>query len=621
MVSLKYGRTVTHVFAIVTFLIPCCCPFMAFVSDVQGEQAVVSAPESREARARSSSGTGEIAGKVRDTSGKPLADITISIQALTRAAPYGSAFEEVATTDKKGKFRITDISPGTYVVRATPSSDESYLPNDEVIAINSTRKSPRIRLKLSSSIPSGALYVGSEVCLGCHGEYKEWKQTAHANYIRTNITSDTVAAPFNGEIISTSDGKVKFKPFIHDTVYKVTLFDLHDESVSATYTVVRTHGGSAVAGKQRYHVKIAGGHYILPIQYNFRNVDENNPHGAWVSYRPQDWYNSDQSLITTDVNVPGSHHSSEQYCEGCHVTGLNITQTNDGRFISGSQEFNVSCESCHGPGGDHVPQKLQGNPKAYIINPRYLAADRANEVCGQCHSRVKNKTGENGSAFETEYPCIIDGNRAVPFVPGKVLGDYIEITDSTGKTTAGYWGDNDSEKLGANASRYTHSKQHHQQLDDFQKDTHFSLSGMKCISCHESHGSGKKGTAQLLEKSENNNLCITCHSSYAATENKHGKEQNLHAKHYFSRSDAGGSRCTGCHMSKTAKSGVDNDISSHIFDIIKPSTSRAMADNNTAEGKTNSPGTVITNSCYGCHPEETDYGVALWNSWSIHFIP
>lgn len=421
MVTPKYVRTVNIFCAIFPFVILCCCPFMAFISDAQGSRASATELRETQVQAQSSSEKGEIVGKVRDTSGKPLADITISIQALTRGTPYGYAFEEVTTTDKKGKFRITNISLGTYVVRATPSSDESYLPNDEVIAINSTRKSHRIRLKLSSSIPSGALYVGSEVCLGCHGEYKEWKQTAHANYIRTNITSDTVVAPFNGEIVSTSDGKVKFKPFIQDNVYKVTLYDLNDESVSATYTVVRTHGGSAVAGKQRYHVKIAGSHYILPIQYNFRNVDENNPHGAWVSYRPQDWYNSDQSLITTDVNEPGSHHSSEQYCEGCHVTGLNITQTNDGRFISGSQEFNVSCESCHGPGGDHVPQKLQGNPKAYIINPRYLAADRANEVCGQCHSRVKNKTGENGSAFETEYPCIIDGNRTVPFVPGKAL--------------------------------------------------------------------------------------------------------------------------------------------------------------------------------------------------------
>lgn len=72
----------------------------------------------------------------------------------------------------------------------------------------------------------------------------------------------------------------------------------------------------------------------------------------------------------------------------------------------------------------------------------------------------------------------------------------------------------------------------------------------------------------------------------------------------------GGSLCTGCHMAKTAKSVVDIDISSHVFDIIKPYTSKAMADANTAAGTTNSPTTVITNSCYGCHSDEdTDYSV------------
>lgn len=96
---------------------------------------------------------------------------------------------------------------------------------------------------------------------------------------------------------------------------------------------------------------------------------------------------------------------------------------------------------------------------------------------------------------------------------------------------------------------------------------------------------------------------------------KDGKVRNKHAKHPYSSSNAGGSLCTGCHMPKTTKSCVDNDISSHVFDIIKPYTSKAIADINTASGKPNNPGTVITNSCYGCHTEDTDYGVERWDTW------
>ncbi|MFO0794729.1 MAG: hypothetical protein U0586_11800 [Candidatus Brocadiaceae bacterium] len=36
-------------------------------------------------------------------------------------------------------------------------------------------------------------------------------------------------------------------------------------------------------------------------------------------------------------------------------------------------------------------------------------------------------------------------------------------------------------------------------------------------------------------------------------------------------------------MPKTAKSAVDNDFSSHVFDIIEPETSKAMADYNTTK--------------------------------------
>jgi len=124
------------------------------------------------------------------------------------------------------------------------------------------------------------------------------------------------------------------------------------------------------------------------------------------------------------------------------------------------------------------------------------------------------------------------------------------------------------------------------------------------------------GTPQLLRESDNNKLCINCHGDLAKTMKKDDGLQNKHAKHLYSSTDIGGSRCAGCHMPKTAKSAVDNDISSHVFDIVKPYTSKAMSDANTAAGKTNSPSTVITNSCYGCHSDEdTDYSVERWNEW------
>lgn len=95
----------------------------------------------------------------------------------------------------------------------------------------------------------------------------------------------------------------------------------------------------------------------MPIQYNNRNVDESDPNAAWVSYNASNWYDSDNTLITSDVDTtPNKDKSFEQNCEGCHVTGLSITRNSDGEFVSDSKELGISCESCHGPGGLHVSE-------------------------------------------------------------------------------------------------------------------------------------------------------------------------------------------------------------------------------------------------------------------------
>ncbi len=559
------------------------------------------------------SDTGKITGKVTSTNRQPLSGITISIQSLSKEMIYGSSFEDVAVTDNKGRFKITGLVPGTYIIRATPPSDEFYLPNDKFNATVKPKKSKKIMIILSASSHPNSKYVGNETCLTCHPEQKGWKKSAHATTIRTP-TSKTVIAPFLGDVITTSDGKVKFKPFISNNEYKVTLYDLTDESVFVTHTIVRTHGGVALAGKQRYQVKIGNSHYILPIQYNNRNADEDDPNAAWVSYNPGNWYNTNDTLITTDTNTPPNKGKSfEQNCEGCHITGLSITQDTEGEFISHSQEVGISCESCHGPGEFHVSEG--GGRDRYIVNPKYLAADRGNEACGQCHVRVRNKTGENGADFGTEYPCIINGGELTPFIPGKILADYREETTSEGKPTAGYWNDNDTTTFGENASENNHSKQHHQQYHDFIKGYHYNYVGLKCYTCHDPHGRGVRGTAQLRRQGSNNKICITCHEDLAKTVKKERKKQNKHTKHPYNSTDAGGSLCTGCHMPKTAKSAVNNDISSHVFDIIKPHTSKAMADANSSADTENSSGTVITNSCYGCHSDDADYSIERWNTW------
>ncbi len=69
-------------------------------------------------------------------------------------------------------------------------------------------------------------------------------------------------------------------------------------------------------------------------------------------------------------------------CFACHSTGsvsgksLQLDHMTPG----------VTCEGCHGPGGEHVAAMETGNPKQiFIFNPGKLPTDDLVDFCGSCH--------------------------------------------------------------------------------------------------------------------------------------------------------------------------------------------------------------------------------------------
>lgn len=52
----------------------------------------------------------------------------------------------------------------------------------------------------------------------------------------------------------------------------------------------------------------------------------------------------------------------------------------------------VQCESCHGPGLDHVQAIRQGKPGASIVNPNKLAADQRLDTCARCHTGFSDRS-------------------------------------------------------------------------------------------------------------------------------------------------------------------------------------------------------------------------------------
>lgn len=85
-------------------------------------------------------------------------------------------------------------------------------------------------------------------------------------------------------------------------------------------------------------------------------------------------------------------------CFRCHSTGA--IRVTEGLRI-GVAEPGVRCESCHGPGVEHVAKPGLGN----IVNPARYSAAEMNEMCGSCH-RKPASTGDNtdwGNAWNVRH--------------------------------------------------------------------------------------------------------------------------------------------------------------------------------------------------------------------------
>lgn len=171
-------------------------------------------------------------------------------------------------------------------------------------------------------------------------------------------------------------------------------------------------------------------------------------------------------------------------CIACHTTGFDPATK---KWI----QDGVTCEACHGPGGDHIGK--MGN-KAFIVNPKNLDPVKKGMICGQCHSAGKDPTGK------LPHP--------VGFRPGMDLTK----TFVDAKPTAP--GDN-------------------QQYSEHLQSKHAQV-GTNCTTCHSPHSNGATGKSQL--KTPVNEQCLACHAAKIVDMKTHAPQA------------APDATCATCHM-------------------------------------------------------------------------
>ncbi len=253
---------------------------------------------------------------------------------------------------------------------------------------------------------------------------------------------------------------------------------------------------------------------------------------------------------TLDTN-PGK----QPFCQACHTVnnlGNAVTDTSVAwRSTKDARYHDVQCESCHGPGLEHINLPTRGQMLPSI------KADTGRSVtdgCAECHSGSHHPFVEDWrrSRHATSFTRAYNGSTATaPEIPGgpraACQGCHI------GQAVLANWGVN---------TNY--------------KDKNFATSatgqGVTCVVCHDPHGSSnpKQLRFPVDSRDPDNNLCVKCHNrrgspDFAGTRNtphaSHGPllfgsagwwppglqfddTQSSHS------SDRNPKLCAGCHLGK-----------------------------------------------------------------------
>lgn len=317
--------------------------------------------------------------------------------------------------------------------------------------------------------------------------------------------------------------------------------------------------------------------------------------GGWSheeNYIRTNWTGSNWAYTVTQFKwdpIAGTYSNGEPLrdwttqCAGCHTTGFDpATRT--------WSELNVSCESCHGPGGNHASTE----------DPSLIVIDRSSESCGRCHIRAESVATGSFTNRQFGFPIgyLAGAPGTLAFIPEPLTSTVSFFPNGA-------------------------SKQHRQQYLDLnhpgQTPARHYLEGVTCTTCHDPHTAGivsvyanalptntygikifnnannttnyvawdgahlwNPVTHTPIPQATRSDLCKSCHSV------------NDHHVHQFTAAAlAANITCADCHMPDI----IDVDpatlrgaLHPHRFTAIKPETSMLYG-----------PGAQPNSCTYRCH--------------------
>jgi hypothetical protein len=304
--------------------------------------------------------------------------------------------------------------------------------------------------EIGSTSGAGEHYVGSDRCASCHKNiYHSYSSARH------NQTSAVV-------------NRANFRKIYADTnrvFYNSNLFVSIEQRGDGIYQTA--FSGGHVAASHKMDLVVGSGRkgqtflywsdsmlYQLPLSYSFA-------YKRWIN---SPGYPADKVLFNRSITIK---------CFECHATSAkqSFDQASRSVFDSNGMVLGISCETCHGPGNQHLQfhEENPGRNKGeFIINAASLTRQQQLDACASCHSGIL-------------------GNLRPPFsfLPGDRLQDFFKPAGNSDSAAA----------LDVHGNQYgllTASKC-------------FKMSEMTCSSCHNVHEQETRQTQLFAQR------CMTCH--------------------------------------------------------------------------------------------------------------
>jgi predicted CXXCH cytochrome family protein len=214
-------------------------------------------------------------------------------------------------------------------------------------------------------------------------------------------------------------------------------------------------------------------------------------------------------VVQDGIPLGDDRYVGSETCAACHdPQSKHFNDTKHGKLknISDWKDKVVGCESCHGPGREHVEG---GGDVTKIVSFKRLDAKAASETCLACHAGKENHNNfRRGDHFRNNVGCnechTAHGPEPANFRPGSgtFVGDI--AAQKPGQATKAMLRSNEPQLCIA-----CHTETKAQFSKPFR---HRVLEGaMTCSDCHNPHGGFEQRQTKLSVGADAS--CIKCHTN------------------------------------------------------------------------------------------------------------